>query len=270
MNDLEKLETELKLRGFSPRTLQSYMYYNKKFLEAVKKEPDQVTEDDIKSYIANLMSRNVAPKSIVLIRAAFKFFYEEVLKKNIVTIKSPKISQKLPVVLTKDEVRTLINSVENDKHRLIISLLYSSGLRLSELTNLKIGDVELDEKIGWVRSGKGAKDRLFILPNALIEDLKKHFHGKEETDYVFSGYKDKMSQRNVQKIVTQSVKKAGIKKPIHVHSLRHSYATHLLESGVDIRKIQLLLGHSSLSTTQIYAHVSTEELKKIKNPLDEL
>lgn len=231
MKDLEKLETELKLRAFSPRTVQSYLFYNKKFLEFVKKNPEKTTEDDVKNYIAYLMERKISPKSIILIKASLKFFYDEVLKKNIVNIKSPKVSQKLPVVLTKEEVKGLIDSIENEKHRLIVSLLYSSGLRLSELVNLKVGDIELEEKIGWVRSGKGAKDRLFILPNSLVEDLKKHVHGKKETDYVFSGRKDQMTPRNVQKIVSYATKKAGINKPVHVHTLRHSFATHLLESG---------------------------------------
>jgi integrase/recombinase XerD len=270
MPNLEKLETELKLRAFSPRTIKSYLFYNKKFLEFIKKEPEQVVEDDIKKYIVNLMGRNISPKSIIMIKAALKFFYDEVLEKNIVNIKSPKVSKSLPVVLTKEEVKTLINSVENEKHRLIIALLYSSGVRLSELLNLKVGDIELNEKIGWVRSGKGAKDRLFILPNVLIVDLKKHFRSKKESDFIFEGYKGQMTPRNVQKIVSSSAKKAGITKPVHVHTLRHSFATHLLESGEDIRKIQELLGHSNLSTTQIYTHVSTEELKKIKNPLDNL
>lgn len=267
---LENLETELKLRAFSQRTVQSYLYYNKKFLEFAKKEPDQMIEDDVKNYIAYLMGKNISPKSIILIKAALKFFYSEVLKKNIVNIKSPKVSKKLPVVLTKEEVKILIDSVKNEKHKLIISLLYSSGLRLSELINLKVGDLELEEKVGWVRSGKGAKDRLFILPNLLIEDLKKYVSGKNENDYIFSGHKEQMSARNVQKIVSLATKRAGISKHVHVHTLRHSFATHLLESGEDIRKIQELLGHSNLSTTQIYTHVSTEELKKIKNPLDNL
>lgn len=270
MTALEKLEMELKLRAFSPRTIQSYLFYNRKFLEFAKKQPEQVTEDDVRSYIANLLGRNVSAKSIILIKSALKFFYDDVLKKNIVNIKSPKVSKKLPVVLTKEEVRTMIDSVENEKHRLIVALLYSSGLRVSELVNLKVGDLELNEKIGWVRSGKGAKDRLFIIPNSLIDDLKKHMRRKKETDYIFEGYDGAMTARNVQKIVSAAAKQAGINKPVHVHTLRHTFATHLLESGENIRKIQMLLGHANLSTTQLYLDVSTEELKKVKNPLDNL
>lgn len=270
MDLLEKLKTEMTLRAFSPKTIEAYLFYNRKFLEFVKKDPGQMTTDDVKNYMASLMEKNASPKSIILVKAALKFFYDGVLKRNIVYIKSPKVSRKLPVVLTKEEVRMLIGSIKNDTHRLIVSLLYSSGLRLSELVNLKVGDIELEERMGWVRSGKGRKDRIFILPNALIEDLKKHFTGKKDTDYIFRGYKERMSTRNVQKIVTSAAKNAGIGKPTHVHTLRHSFATHLLEAGEDIRKIQELLGHADLSTTQIYTHVSKEELKKVKSPLDSL
>lgn len=270
MVDLQRLETELKLRGFSQRTIESYLYYNRKFLEYAKKEPDQIEEDDVKNFIAKKMSENISPKSIVLIKAALKFFYDEVMKKSIVNLKSPKVSRKLPVVLTKEEVRRLIDAVENEKHKLMVKLLYSSGLRLSELNNLKVGDVELMDCIGWVRSGKGGKDRMFIIAKNLTDELNRFIEGKNETDYLFSGRNGRMSGRNVQKIVSTAAYKAGIDKQVHTHTLRHSFATHLLESGENIRKIQELLGHSNLSTTQIYTHVSSEELKKVKNPLDEL
>jgi len=270
MADLQKLENELKLRGFSDRTLQMYTFYNQKFLDFIKKEPEQVTEDDIKTFIAGRMNEGISAKSVVLIKAALRFFYDEVLKKNIVTFKSPKVSKKLPVVLTKEEVKRMIDVMENKKHRLVLMMLYSSGLRLSELLNLKVADLELDEKIGWVRSGKGDKDRLFILSDKLINDMENFMAGKQGLDYVFSGRKGRLSARLIQKIVAGAAKKAGIEKRVSPHTLRHSFATHLLESGENIRKIQELLGHASLNTTQLYTHVSTQELKKVKNPLDEL
>jgi integrase/recombinase XerD len=271
MGFMETLETEMKLRGFSPRTVKMYMFYNRKFLEFIKKTPEQVTEEDIKTYIAKKMAEdNISPKSIVLIKSALKFFYDEILKRNIVTLKTPKTSRKLPTVLTRDEVKRLFDVVDNQKHRLIMMFLYSSGLRLSELINLKVSDLELTEGIGWVRGGKGGKDRMFILSNKLIDELKNFVKDKKESDYIFSGRNGIMSDRNVQKIVSYAAKKAGLNKKVSPHTLRHSFATHLLESGENIRKIQLLLGHSQLNTTQIYTHVSTEELKKIKNPLDNL
>lgn len=270
MESLQKLETELKLRAFSPQTIKSYLYWNEKFLEFINKQPNQVTPDDVKDFIANKLSENISIKSIILIKSALKFFYDEVLGKNIVTLKAPKISRKLPTVLTREEVKQLINSIKNKKHSLIVKLLYSSGLRLSELINLKVGNLELEEKIGWVRSGKGAKDRLFILSNRVSEELKDFTKDRKEDEYIFTGYNEKMSQRNVQKLIKLAARKAGIGKAITPHTLRHSLATHLLESGENIRKIQELLGHASLSTTQLYTHITTEELKKIKNPLDNL
>jgi integrase/recombinase XerD len=152
----------------------------------------------------------------------------------------------------------------------MIKLLYSSGLRLNELTNLKIGDLEYNENIGWVRSGKGGKDRIFILSSKMIEELKNFTKDRPNESFLFEGRNGRLSARAVQKAISSVAKKSGIQKSIHVHTLRHSFATHLLESGEDIRKIQELLGHSNLSTTQIYTHISTAELKKIKNPLDSL
>ena len=166
----------------------------------------------------------------------------------------------------------MIANTTNKKHRFIIKLLYSSGLRLSECVNLKLEDLDLKEKVGWVRSGKGKKDRIFILSENLMKDLYAYIaENKIEKGNLFLGWKKKpISKRTIQKLVNTAALKAGIKKKVHVHTLRHSYATHLLESGTDIRYIQELLGHSDLSTTQIYTKVSQEELKKIKSPLDNL
>jgi len=267
---LEDLETELKLRGFSAQTVKAYLFWNQKLLDFTKKSPQDIIEDDIRKFIAQKMSDEFAPKSIVLIKAALKFYYDGVMKKNIVNLETPKVARKLPTVLTRDEMRKLIDSVENKKHKIMVKLLYSSGLRLNELISLKVGDLEFNENIGWVRSGKGGKDRIFILPNAMIDELKGFVNGKTNDNFVFDGRNGKMSARAVQKVISNVSKKAGIQKSVHVHTLRHSFATHLLESGEDIRKIQELLGHSNLSTTQIYTHVSTAELKKVKNPLDSL
>ena len=272
MEQLKKLEIELKIRGFSKNTLSAYLLHNRKFIEFIKKDVNEVTEDDIKLYLAYLTSdKQLANSSVALTKAALIFLYNEILGKGI-RIKSPKIPKKVPVVLTKEEVKTLIANTTNKKHRFIIKLLYSSGLRLSECVNLKLEDLDLKEKVGWVRSGKGKKDRIFILSENLMKDLYAYIaENKIEKGNLFLGWKKKpISKRTIQKLVNTAALKAGIKKKVHVHTLRHSYATHLLESGTDIRYIQELLGHSDLSTTQIYTKVSQEELKKIKSPLDNL
>ena len=268
---LKKLEDGLKLKMSSPRTIRTYLYWNNQFLDFIKKDPEKVTEDDVRSFIASKVS-DASPKTIALIISALKFFYREVLKRDVVKVETPKIPKTLPEVLTKKEIKLLMGSIKNKKHRLILELLYSSGIRVSELTNLKVGDLELTENFGWIRRGKGVKDRLFLIANTTSDKLEKHIeeNGKKPSDYLFVGRNGKMSSRNVQKIVKLSAKKVGIEKNVHPHTLRHSLATHMLEDGINIRKIQTLLGHERISTTEIYTHISTVELKGIKNPLDEL
>jgi len=270
---LKNLETEIKLRGFSRQTAKMYLFYNRKFLDFTKKPPAEVDDEDIKEYLAHMMSdHSLSNASIALIKASLKFFYTEILGKNLTRIKTPKASKKLPVVLSQKEIKYLIDNTENPKHRLLIELLYSTGLRLSECINLRYIDLDLNEGIGWVRLGKGSKDRIFIISEIFKKDLLKY---KEKINgdgkgYIFMVNGRKMSPRSIQHAIKISAKRADIEKDVHVHTLRHSFATHLLENGVDIRKIQKLLGHSNLQTTQIYTQVSSEEIKKIKSPLDML
>ncbi len=270
---LRRLSTELKLRGFSPQTTKMYLFYCQKMLEYIKKQPEDLTEDDIKDFLAYKFSEDkLSNASIVLIKAALKFFYSETLGKKISDIKTPKRSNRLPVVLSRNEIKSLIEKTENRKHRLIIELLYSSGLRLSECVNLKYSNLDLNDGIGWVRSGKGSKDRIFIVSDIFKKDLIEYMNktGGDNKGFIFTVNGKKMTTRGIQHAIKVSTERAGIEKDVHVHTLRHSFATHLLENGVDIRKIQKLLGHSNLQTTQIYTQVSSEEIKKIKSPLDML
>jgi len=270
---LKKLSTDLKLRGFSQQTIKMYLFYNQKFLEYTRKQPEDVTEDDIKDYLAFKFSDDaLSNASIALIKAALKFFFTETLGKKLSDIRTPKKSNKLPVVLNRNEIINLIEKTENPKHKLIIELLYSTGLRLSECVNLKYSNIDLSEGIGWVRSGKGSKDRIFIISEIFKKDLLHYIENTKSNTkgYIFLVNGKKMSTRGIQYAIKTAAKRAGIEKDVHVHTLRHSFATHLLENGVDIRKIQKLLGHSNLQTTQIYTQVSSEEIKKIKSPLDML
>ncbi len=265
MELVEKLGVELKLRGFSPMTVRNYSFFVNKFLEFSNKPAEQLNQDDAKSYLSNLF-RDKSKNTIMLAAAALKFFYIEILKKEFSGVKVPKKEKKLPEVLTKEEVKKLLNCADTKKSRLIISLIYSSGLRVSEIVNLRPQDLNFEESSGWVRKGKGSKDRFFILSESLSSELKEYLK-KKSNKYVFSKEKP-LTTRNIQKIVKKVREKSGINKKITPHTLRHSYATHLLENGTDIRLIQSLLGHSSLNTTQIYTHVSSDQLKKVKNPLD--
>ena len=265
---LNKLRVELKIRGFSPLTVRSYSFFVEKFLGRNNKNFTELNEDDAKAYLSEMFDTK-SKNTIMLAAASLKFFYTEILKKEFSQVKMPKKDSKLPEVLIKDEVKKLIDSTDNNKSRLIISLLYSSGLRVSELVNLKVEDLNLQKGIGWVRKGKGGKDRQIIISNNLANELKGYLENKKDNIYVFSKEKA-LTTRNIQKIIKRTKERAGINKKVTPHTLRHSFATHLLEQGTDIRMIQVLLGHSSLNTTQVYAHISSEQIKKVKNPLDML
>lgn len=269
---LEKLKVELKISKNSVYTLRNYLKANGELLTFSKKQPEKISGDDIKLYISEKLSEHSA-MSVILFLAAIRYAYSTILNHDpTIKIKRPKRDKKLPIVLTKEDVLKLFESTSSKKSKLMLQLLYACGLRVSELVSLKISDLDFEEKIGHVRQGKGRKDRIFNIPTFLIRDLLEHVEKqkKKEKEYLFSGPKGKLTERNLQKIVSLTAKKAELKKDVHCHTLRHSFATHLLENNIDIRKIQELLGHADLSTTQIYTHISTEELKKIKSPLDEL
>lgn len=269
---LKRLEIELKISKNSEYTLRNYCFLNEKFLNFVKKNPEDIVQDNVKEYIAENLTEK-SPISIILFLSAIKYSFTSVLKKDITLgIKRPKKEKILPTVLTKDEIKKLIDNLETKKSNLLVSLMYACGMRVSELVNLKINDLDFEEKVGYIRKAKGKKDRIFNIPEFLEKKLKKFVEKQKELkkEYIFSGRNSKMTSRNLQKIVSRAAKKAKIQKNVHCHTLRHSFATHLLENGIDIRKIQELLGHADLSTTQIYTHISRKELKKIKSPLDTL
>ena len=269
---LKKLEIELKISKNSEYTVRNYHSSNEKFLNFIQKNPENITEDDIKEYLAEHLSEK-SPVSIILFLSALKYSFNSILKKDITSgIKRPKKEKILPTVLTKDEIKKLFGVLNSKKSLLMISLMYACGMRVSEIANLKIRDFNFQEKIGYIRKAKGKKDRIFNIPDFLFRDLKRQAEkqNSEKQEYLFTGSKGKLSSRNLQKIVSRAAQRAGIKKDTHCHTLRHSFATHLLENNIDIRKIQELLGHADLSTTQIYTHISTEELKKIKSPIDSL
>jgi len=271
---LKKLETELKIRGFTEQTIKAYLFHNEKFLDFIKKDLNVISKDDIKSYMAYLISdKGLKASSVNLSMSSLRFFYDEFLERDLFRdIKLPKMEKKLPVVLTKKEIKMLFDATENKKHRLILKMLYSSGLRVSECVNLSVSDLNLDERFGTVRGGKGKKDRNIILSENLVVELRDYLGLRPltyDTGYIFEVRGKPISVRQVQKIVSNSAKKAGLQKRVFCHALRSSFATHLLESGTDIRVIQELLGHANLATTQRYTKVSREHLMKVKSPMDD-
>lgn len=269
---LKKVETELKISKNSTYTVRNYLAYNSFLLKFANKSPDEITVDDVKLYMADNLT-DKSSSSIILFLASVKYAYSTVFGHDVTAgIKRPKKEKRIPSVLTKEEVKRLLECVSNGKSRLMVSLLYACGFRVSELVSLKLADLDFNEKIGHARQAKGRKDRMFNIPDFLIPLLKERVELQKSVnqEYLFTGPKGKLSTRNIQKIVGKAAKKARIDKEVHPHTLRHSFATHLLENGTDIRFIQQLLGHSSLSTTQMYTHISTEQIKKIKSPIEGL
>ena len=273
---LKKLEIELKISKNSPYTLRNYLNSNTRLINHSEKHENinEIAEDHVKAYLAENLTESSA-SSIILFLAAIKYAFSSILNKDItLKIKRPKKEKRLPSVLSKHEVTKLLDSLNNKKSKLMISMIYACGFRVSELINLKIENLDFEQKIGYVRQAKGRKDRIFNIPEFLHKNLKKHSEKQQSSqqEYLFSNPSTRiqLSSRNLQKIVSKAAKKAEIQKKVSPHTLRHSFATHLLENDVDIRKIQELLGHADLSTTQIYTHISTEELKKIKSPIDNL
>jgi len=270
---LKKLSTELKIRGFSQETVKAYTRHNSDFIKYTNKEPGSVSEDEIKSYLAYLISdKKLSSSSVAIVRSSLLFFYNQVLNKGFSAIRTPKIQRNQPEVLSKDEIKTLIEACSNDKSRLLVQFLYSSGLRVSECLRLKVEELDFKDNVCNVKQGKGRKDRMTLLSISLAEQIKD-FLKKENIDsgVIFRNKEGKMfTVRNAQKIVSNTAKRAGIKKQVTPHKLRHSFATHLLDSGVSIRVIQELLGHSNLQTTQIYTRVSKEHIMNVKSPLDDL
>jgi len=272
--NLETLEKELKIRNYSQKTVKSYLFYNMKFLEFIKKSADEVRSIDIKIYLNYLKDRGLSGNAISHVVSALKFYYEQVLgRKLFYGIRYPRREKKLPTVLTRDEIKKIIDALKNRKHKLLIKIVYGSGLRVSEVVKLKISDLDLEQGIIHIKCSKRRKDRNTIIPKNLIEELNCYIKSrKDDNSYLFPGMSknEHLSVRSVQKIVKNATKLAGINKRVYVHALRHSFATHLLEDGVDIKNIAELLGHNRLDTTLIYLHTSTMHLKNIKSPLDNL
>ncbi len=270
----KRFKQELSISGYSPRTQTMYGLYVEHFLKEFPKPVKDYARSDIIAFMADMKEKkNTSGATLGLVHAALKYFFHTFLKMSIVEeIKIPKKGKHLPTVLSRDEVKALFKSTKAGRNRLILQLLYSSGLRVSESVHLKVQDLSFEEGVARVRGGKGDKDRVVILSKFWTTNAKRYLRKKKvSSEFVFSKKNGSpITADSVQRIIKEASQKAGINKEVTPHALRHSFATHLLESGENIRKIQELLGHSNLSTTQIYTKVSLQELKKTVSPLDAL
>ena len=268
---LKQTETELKISKNSNHTIRNYIKANRELLNFIKKSPDKIITEDVKLFLAeNLIDKSAS--STVLFLSAIKYAYLLIFDNDITaSIKRPKKEKRLPTILSKNEIKKLFDELKTEKSKLMVSLIYACGFRVSELVNLKIEDLNFPEKIGHIRQAKGNKDRIFNIPEFLAEELQDFAEkqNKEKEKYLFTGRNGKLSTRNLQRIVSSAANRIGL-KGVHCHTLRHSFATHLLENGTDIRHIQILLGHSSIVTTELYTHVSKNKIKAIKSPIENL
>jgi len=266
---IQRIKTDLKLRNYSELTLKSYLKFIEPLLKKIK-DPTKTTLPDVQDFLASLYDRYNG-RSRALAVSSIKYFFKRIVKRPEIYagLDIPKKAKTLPTILTQSEIKLLINATKFQKTRLIINLLYATGLRVSELVNLKPLDLEFTESTGWVREGKGNKDRLFRIPEKIKKELEEYIEINPNNKYLFSEEKP-LTTRNIQYILNRTAKKASIRKKVTPHTLRHSFATHLYESGEDLLVIQRLLGHESLETTKIYTYVSQARIKKVKSPLDSL
>jgi integrase/recombinase XerD len=269
-NNLLKASTRcLKLRNYSPRTIKAYLMYIKEYLSYLDSRKRFHCHKSIEDFLLDKQKKNCSPQTINLALSSIKFLHHEILNnKNILNFKFSRRSKKLPVVLSKYEIMQIIDNVTNKKHKLAISLGYASGLRVSEIVNLKVKDINLNELTLHIKNAKGKKDRITVIPKKLVPLLNLFTLAKNKNNYVFENTRGgKLTSTTFQKVFRKALKTTNIKKDATFHSLRHSFATHLLENGVDVRYVQELLGHTNIRTTQIYTKVTNPNLKNIKSPL---
>jgi site-specific recombinase XerD len=271
----EKMKQEMEIRGLSNLTQINYLGCVRQYVKYFMKAPDELSLDDIHTYQLYLIrERHCADSTFNQHVAALKFLYGVTLKRDwkIELIPYHKRSKRLPVVLSQEEVVRMYKAIRNIKHKTILLTLYSTGVRASELAHLKVTDIDSKRMLVRIDQGKNRKDRYVTLSEKLLVALRQYWVSERPRTWLFPGY-DKnvpLTRHTVLKVILDAKQKAGIQKPATTHTLRHSYATHMLEDGVDIRKIQIMLGHRSLRSTAQYLHVATNCLSETKNPLDSL
>ncbi len=268
-NLIEIITRDMKLRNYSPRTVTAYVRVVADLYKAVGKPPRDITSDEIKEYLYKKQKSGLSSQSIALFANAINFLYTQIYKRaDWQKLRQPKRTSRLPMVLTKAEIEMILKQTDNKKHRTLLATAYAAGLRVSEVIDLRVKDIDFTEMTLIVRQGKGRKDRLTVISSRLIDDLKFLVSDKDGSEYVFDSNRGgKLTTATAQKIFYKCLSKSGIHKDATFHSLRHSFATHLLENGVDVRYVQELLGHANIRTTQIYTHVTNPSLKNIKSPL---
>lgn len=268
----DRMKMDMELKNFSPKTIKTYLGCMKSFTRHFGKSPKDLGDEEIRDYLHYLLKEKMASQATISqTYSALKFFYERTLGKDWNERKIPrsKLPKKLPTVLAKEEVRAIFLNTQNIKHLALLMTIYSGGLRLSEATHLKPGDIDSKRMMIKVR-GKGNKDRYTLLGEKALDILRIYFRQYRPSEWLFSSRNPEVCICNstVQKAFKVSLKKSGVKKKASVHTLRHCFATHLLESGADLFYIQRLMGHTTSKTTAVYLHVTQKSFTKMKSPVD--
>ena len=274
--EIEALRREMVIRNYSPKTITVYTscvrsaetYFRPTLLKDIGSE-------DIRDYLLHqIEQKKLSAGTISQIINSLRFLFIELYKRPfaIGTIERPKRDKKLPVVLSLEEVKVILEGLGNLKHRMMLMIVYSAGLRVGEMVKLKPADIDGERKLIHVRGGKGKKDRYTILSEVVLDVLRDYWKAYKPKTWLFEGQMpgQPYSIRSAERVFELAAKKAGIWKDVSIHSLRHSFATHLLEQGTDIRFIQELLGHSSVRTTEIYTHVSRKQIATLRSPIDQI
>jgi integrase/recombinase XerD len=269
----DQMKVDLELRNLSPRTRSCYLTWVRSFALHFHRSPDELGDQEIREYLHHLiMEKKASQSGISQAYSALKFFYETTLKKDWNGFRIPrvKMGKKLPVVLSQQEIQAIFSATRNLKHRAVLMTIYSAGLRISEVVHLKVADLDSQRMVIRVEQGKGQKDRYTLLAQRTLDILRDYWKEYRPQGWLFPGKPDTepLSVSAVQRVFEKALLRAGIKKPASVHTLRHSFATHLLEDGTDLYHIQRLLGHSTPKTTTIYLHLSRKDLGSVTSPLD--
>ena len=273
---LAHFKNYLKSQRYSPNTIKTYTEALGVFFQFhSNKAPEKLEIEDIIHFNTGyILRKNLSASYQNQVINAIKLFYRNRFKRfmNLDNIQRPRREKRLPNVLSKQEIKAILEAPTNLKHRALLSLIYACGLRRSEVLNLTLKDVLSDRNLLFIRQSKGKKDRVVPISHKIIEMLRDYYKAFKPKTWLFEGQYtgEQYSERSLQLVLKQALQKAGNKKPVSLHWLRHSYATHLLESGTDLRYIQELLGHSSSRTTEIFTHVSTQNLQQIRSPFDDL
>jgi integrase/recombinase XerD len=267
----QRLRDELRRRNYSPHTLEAYEAAVARLARHFRRSPDQLDADHLRAFQLHLIDQHVSWSLFNQVVCALRFFYAHVLGRPdfVPFLPFGKKPRRLPVVLSPDEVRRFLNAVNGPHHRTLFRLAYGCGLRVGELMRLRVADIDGGRQVLTVRCGKGQKDRQLPLPGPLLEELRTHWRQHRPRELLFPNASGQpYCAGTLQRVCRRARLRAGLTKPMSPHTLRHCYATHLLEAGVDVVTLQHLLGHSSLKTTSLYLHLRSERLRQVRSPLE--